>query len=92
MGYHIGITKKDYKAQHGEWDSLRYTEDWDFISLFEEKNKIYPKWNTYGGIFKPKDINEARIKLNKSNIEYKERYLKLLLLLEDSNRWWIDYS
>ena len=94
MGFHIGVITKNYEKQHPLWDSLRYIDDKLFINLFDNDDKHPPDWNSYGGVFRPRNLDKIKEKLELSKIIDKERYRFLISIFENdkTKEWWIDYS
>lgn len=98
MGLHICLMDKD-STDHEDWDYIRQGNDRIFPDLIDYDDIIEPpKPDNYfeyssTNMFRPKDTNKIRNKINTDKrIEYKERYLYLMDLIDDNPDYYLYFS
>ena len=83
MGLHISILK-NWK-EHPDWDTVRQGNDEDFYRMIGNENE-FREW------YRPKDFTVIRNKIHATNWENKDRYLKLLNILEADKEYEVHIS
>lgn len=88
MGIHICLMKDG--QDHPEWNYLRVNNDLKFPDLIDWNNVIknpknYEEW-------RPTDIDKLRERINSTDWDNKERYLRFVDLIESDHEYWVYFS
>ena len=88
MGIHISLMR-DVK-DHPDWDFLRVVNDKDFPDLINW-DKIIENPNNVEE-FRPINLDALRERINSTQWTNKERYLRLVDLIEKNPDYWVSFS
>jgi hypothetical protein len=89
MGIHICLYKNE--EDHPEWDYIRQANDRDFPGIIDWGKVTFCNGEE-DDYFRPKNIDELREKINNTDWDNKERYLKLMDLISRDADCWLYFS
>ena len=89
MGVHIIVRDKDYN-RHPEWDTIRYHNDREVVSLLVRQEPVWGDVNEFGDSpgFHPKDMDAFRELIRQRGFANESRYMQLCDIMEDG---WLVY-